>query len=280
MHDITTPFGKPGFLVLAGSRLYGIDNEQSDYDYVGALVEPERFRIGLDKHHPTGKHAQHGFEQHEFKGDDYEGSIYSLWKLVEMFGTGNPTVLCLMYATPIRDDFGLCTDAFRRIAVSRMAGKRFLAYMAAQRKSMIGQRAKHVQRLELIEAHGYDTKFAGHLIRLGYQGIEYLTTGHITLPMPEDQRQDVLDIRAGRWTEDDVILKSEVLEACMSVVLGIGPDGKPAGNSSCSLPDEPDFDALSEWVVSRYNQAWVRRKILRAEFRAGELRHSPLDIEA
>ena len=34
-----------------------------------------------------------------------------------------------------------------------------------------------VNRPELIAAHGYDTKYAGHVLRLGYQGIEFLETG-------------------------------------------------------------------------------------------------------
>jgi hypothetical protein len=241
VHTIETPFGEPGFLVLAGSRLYGIDTPTSDHDYVGALIEPAWYRLGLKNYNPVGKHPQHGFEQHMFKGDGYEGSIYSLWKLAAMFAEGNPTILCLMFADPIRDDYGVCTPEFRRMTASRKSGHRFLKYMEAQRKSMIGQRAKHVTRTALIEEHGFDTKFGGHLIRLGYQGIEFLRTGNITLPMPEEQRQTVLAIRNGERTMDQVIRHSERLQTAMEYAL-----------SYTDLPDEADMDALSKWVTDRY----------------------------
>lgn len=260
MHTIETPFGEPGFLVLSGSRLYGIEGPNSDYDYVGALIEPEIYRVGLKNYKvPGGVHHQHGFEQHVFKGDNYEGQVYSLWKLAFMLADGNPTMLCVMFADPITDRYGICTDEFRKMAVSRRSAHRFLKYMSAQRESMIKQRARADERKDLIARFGYDTKFAGHLVRLGYQGIEFLTTGRITLPMPDESltagsRLNVLDIRAGKWTMTQVLAEAEALERRME-----------AAYEASVLPETPDWDALNEWVVDKYQQAWfvqaLNRKI-------------------
>lgn len=250
MHAIETPLGEPGFLVLAGSRLFGIDTSESDYDYVGALVEPEAYRVGLKNYKQEGKNHQHGFEQHMFKGDNFEGSIYSLWKLVSMFAEGNPTILALMFADPITDDYEICTNDFRDLVVSRKSGHRFLKYMEAQRKSMTGERASHTKRPELLDEHGFDTKFGGHLIRLGHQGCEFLETGYITLPMPEKERQDVLDIRAGKWTMSEVVAEASALEYRMETLLG-----------ETDLPEDADWDALSDWVVSRYTDVWFYRAL-------------------
>jgi predicted nucleotidyltransferase len=253
-HDIETPFGRPGFLVLAGSRLFGMDTPESDYDYVGAIVEPEAYRIGLKNYRQDGKDYQRGFEQHMFKGDNHEGSVYSVWKLASMLAEGNPTCLALMFANPIRDDYGICTPEFREMVISRKSGHRFMKYMEAQRKSMIGQRAKHVTRQELIRDHGFDTKFAAHLIRLGYQGVEFLTTGNITLPMPDESvvsgsRLNLLDIRAGEWSMKEVIDEAEALEARMQRAL-----------ERTTLPEDADWERLSEWVTDTYFSEWLRMK--------------------
>lgn len=253
-HQIRTPFGNPEFLVLAGSRLSGMNTDRSDYDYVGALVEPEEYRLGLDTY-TQGAHHQHGFEQHTFKGDGFEGTVYSLWKLVKMLADGDPTSLSLIFADPIMDNFGICTDEFRSLVISRRSGHRFMRYMEAQRKSMIGQRAKHVTRTDLIRQHGFDTKFAAHIVRLGYQGIEFLTTGTITLPMPEESltagsRLNCLDIRNGLWSMSQVLREAEALEARMQEAF-----------DKSTLPDEPNYSALNTWLVRQYSQHWFSQAV-------------------
>lgn len=240
VHEITSPFGAPQFLTLSGSRLYGVNTETSDYDYIGAIAEPREYVIGLAHY----KH-QNGFEQYEFKGDNFEGSIYSLKKLIRMIAQGNPTILCLMFSTIAYDEFSITTPEFRSIAMSRQSGYRFIKYMEAQRKSMLGQRSKHTERLDLIDKYGYDTKFAGHLIRLGFQGIEFLETGFVTLPMRDDEQECVLQIRKGETSEADVIKLSLALQDEMEMALG-----------KTSLPDNPDNDALNAWLVEKYEIAW------------------------
>jgi uncharacterized protein len=48
-----------------------------------------------------------------------------------------------------------------------------------------------------VAVHGYDTKYAMHALRLGLQGIELLTTGRITLPVPEPDRAYLRSVRRG-----------------------------------------------------------------------------------
>ncbi len=69
--------------------------------------------------------------------------------------------------------------------VSTLAAARFIGYLRSQEAAMTGEVGAHTNRPELVAAHGYDTKFAMHALRLGAQGVELLTTGRITLPVPE-----------------------------------------------------------------------------------------------
>jgi hypothetical protein len=67
---------------------------------------------------------------------------------------------------------------------SRHAGKRFLGYLEAQRQRLVvacGQRDKN--RIELVEKFGYDMKYAVQMLRLGHQGVMFLETVRLTLPM-------------------------------------------------------------------------------------------------
>lgn len=240
---ITTPFGEPGFLVLAGSRLYGIDTPTSDYDYIGAIVEPKTFKIGVSYHEESGQ-VQHGFEHHKVSGDNYEGTIYSLSKLAMMLAKADCTSMCTLWADPIRDDYGICTDEFREIVKSRKAGDRFLKFMQAQKRSMANKPKQNNNRADLVAAHGYDTKFAGHMLRLGYQGIEYLTEGRISSPMPN--ADFIRAVRAGEYSLDAVMKVADFLEANLI-----------DAHEACTFPEHADFGALNEWLIGQYEKVWA-----------------------
>ena len=68
--------------------------------------------------------------------------------------------------------------------MSRLAASRYLGYLRGQKAAMTGEPGAHTNRPELVAVHGYDTKYAMHALRLGLQGIELLSTGRITLPVP------------------------------------------------------------------------------------------------
>jgi hypothetical protein len=102
-----------------------------------------------------------------------------------------------------------------------------------------------VTRPELVEKHGFDTKFAAHMIRLGFQGVELLTTGRITLPMPGIQRQFVREIRAGDVPMTETLDVAENLEARLRGLIDTSP-----------LRAEPDREAADAWLISAYQRAW------------------------
>lgn len=78
----------------------------------------------------------------------------------------------------------------------------------SQRAAMIGEVKAHTNRPELVAVHGYDTKFAMHALRLGVQGVELLTSGRITLPVPDPDGSYLHQIRRGEIALAEVIARS------------------------------------------------------------------------
>jgi len=53
--------------------------------------------------------------------------------------------------------------------------------LQAQKQRLTGERGqKRIHRPELEEMYGFDTKCAMHMLRLGFQGVELLTTGRLS----------------------------------------------------------------------------------------------------
>ncbi len=102
-----------------------------------------------------------------------------------------------------------------------------------------------MNRPELVEAHGFDTKYAMHAARLGYQGLELLETGRLTLPMPEPERSRVMAIRTGERTWQETIGEIDEVEQRLAAALGRTP-----------LPAEPDRLAVDRFLIDAYRRAW------------------------
>ena len=99
-------------------------------------------------------------------------------------------------------DAGFPASEIADLTRSRRAAAAYRGYMEKQIEPWIGSRGqKNVKRPELELAHGYDTKYAAHTIRLGVQGVEYLATGALTLPMPEAVAARIRDVRNGKLSE-------------------------------------------------------------------------------
>ena len=235
-----------------GSGVHGlaVDN-QDDRDEMGICFEPPEYVIGL-------KH----FEQWVFRTQpngvrsgpgDLDLTIYSARKWCSLALKGNPTVLLPLFV-PSANIIEETAEGFelRELAwafASKRAGNAFLGYMQQQRQRLAGERGqKNVKRPELVDAYGFDTKYAGHIMRLGYQGIEYMNTGQLTLPMPEPQRTFIVQVRKGEITEDAVLSQAGILEVELKEAIEASP-----------LPDEPKYEIVNRWLIEKYQLWWRER---------------------
>lgn len=86
--------------------------------------------------------------------------------------------------------------------------KAYQAAMSRWKSYLNWKQNRNPKRAVLEEKFGYDVKHASHLMRLILEGEEILRTGHITLPLPQ---QDLLrEIKSGGWTYDR--LQEQVLD--------------------------------------------------------------------
>jgi len=185
------------------------------------------------------------------RAGDLDLTIYSLRKWSRLALQGNPTALLLLYlpdnAVVIRTSVGEQLQKLAPAFASRRAGKRFLGYLEAQRERLVGERGQRdINRVDLVEQFGYDTKYAMHMLRLGHQGVEFLESGRLTLPIQEQGRTHLMDVRRGRSNLADVLEECKQLELRISSLLDSSP-----------LPPEPDMKTVESFVMDTYEAAWT-----------------------
>ena len=256
-----------------GLHLAGTD----DRDEMGIAVEPPEHVIGLTefeqhihrtaeerlKHNPLADQRRHGRTPPSQAGD-LDLTVSRLRKYTRLAANGNPTVQILLFVKPLfMNRFGRRLRQNARLFASKEAGARFLGYLQAQRERLLGQRGQmRVTRTELIKRHGYDTKFAMHAVRLGFQGVEYLKTGRLTLPMGSG-REYCMDVRLGKVRLPDVIRTIEKLEReiCMltygeDAVPETAPARRDFSHGTSRLKDHADRTRIDRLLVEIYTEAW------------------------
>lgn len=243
---------------LVGSSVHGLVlSGTDDRDEMGVCVEPRRYVVGFGKFEQWVYRSAAEREGHagaRSRAADLDLTIYSLRKWARLALQGNPTVLLLLYlpddALVVRTEVGRRLQQLAPAFASRQAGRRFLGYLEAQRQRLVGERGQRdVNRTELVEQFGYDTKYAMHMLRLGHQGVEFLETGRLTLPMREPVRSHLMDVRRGRSNLADVLAECTELELRLSALLDSSP-----------LPPEPNVDRVERFVVDTYVSTWATQE--------------------
>ena len=244
---------------MVGSTLHGLHHGgQDDRDEMAVFVEPPEYLVGLARARGI-RGGLYGFE-HFVERTQPEGVrsgpgdldlvAYSLRKYVRLALKGHPTILLLLFVPDelliVQTDLGQELRSLGPALISRQAGRGYLGYLRGQKERLLGVRGqKRVNRPELVEAHGFDTKYAMHAARLGYQGLELLNTGRLTLPMPEPERSRVMAIRTGARSFEEAIAEIDEVERLLAEAL-----------ERTSLRPEPDRDWVNIFLVDAYRRAW------------------------
>ena len=242
-----------------GSTAHGLALEGTDdSDLMGVCIEPIEEALTLGQAFEQAIHRtaairtgqMHAPSQH----GDVDRTVFGLRKFCQLAAAGNPTTLLLFYvpAPEIRNALGGVLRDMAPLFVSKEAGKRFLGYMQGQMQRLQGTRGqKRVNRSELEAAHGFDTKYAMHVLRLGHQGVELLETGKLSLPMGEPLKSRLMSLRRGEWRLEDVFNEAAMLEQRLKKLL-----------DTSLLPEHPDRVAINAWMQQTYLEMWKARQPL------------------
>ncbi|RBY91861.1 nucleotidyltransferase [Blastococcus sp. TBT05-19] len=249
-----------------GSGVHGTSiSGQDDRDEIGICLEPPEFVTGLarvpsglsttatvefEQYHRHTVWDQPGGLANRSGAGDLDVVIYSARKWCRLALAGNPSVLLLLFVPDEevvhRDEIGVELVEGAHHFVSRLAADRFLGYLQAQKAAMTGEVGAHTNRPELVAEHGYDTKFAMHALRLGVQGVELLTTGRITLPVPEPDRAYLRSVRRGEVPLAEVVAAVADVEARLEAL-----------REHSDVPPEPDRAWVDGWLHRSYERFWA-----------------------
>lgn len=237
---------------VVGSSVHGLAVENTDdRDEMGICIESMSAAMGIRAPFEQWIYRSAAAREQRANAPSQPGDldlvVYSLRKWCRLALDGNPTVLILLFAETMYDT--VVSEQLKAMAgsfASRQAGKRFLGYLQAQKQRLLGERGqKNVNRQALVDRYGFDTKYAGHVLRLGYQGVEFMETGAITLPMKEPDRSRVMSVRKGEVGINDILTEAGELEQRLKNLLTTSP-----------LPEEPDTETVERWMLKVYRDQW------------------------
>ena len=99
------------------------------------------------------------------------------------------------------------------------------------------KKTRNPTRAELETKFGLDTKHAAHLVRLMRMCKEIMTLGKVIVKRPD--AEELLSIRAGAWTYDQIVEYAEKIEAECALLY-----------ESSVLPYKPDFVAIDAAIIA------------------------------
>ena len=202
------------YLCMMGSVAYGVSTDMSDVDVYGFCMPP----LGTVFPHAIG--MIHGFDRpQEFEqwqqhhcmdkssGKEYDFSVYSIIKYFRLVADNNPNMIdslfvprnCVLHSTQISEHVRENRNTF----LHKGSWHKFKGYAYSQLHKMNIKNPKpESKRYKSIMEHGYDVKFAYHVVRL-LNEIEQIMTEH-TIDLQRN-REQLKSIRRGEWTVDEII---------------------------------------------------------------------------
>jgi predicted nucleotidyltransferase len=234
-------------LMQMGSVAYGCSTDLSDIDIYGICLPPltEIFPhlAGEIEGFGTQKQKFAQFQEHHVKDGEleYDFSIYNIVKFFQIAMNGNPNITdslfvprrCIVFST----DIGEMIRENRKLFLSKVVHYRYRGYAMKQMHKIRNKvESSNPKRAADIAAHGYDTKYAMHLVRLGLFAEQMMTTGNLDMEIHADILKS---IRRGEWKFEDIEKWFAEKEASLEELY----------KTSDALPHSPDEQKIKDVLL-------------------------------
>lgn len=206
--------GGTQYLTIMGSVAYAVSSDTSDMDLYGFCIPPKDVVFP----HLAGEIMGFGqqvqrfeqFQQHHIlekdHGKEYDINIYNIVKYFQLVMGNNPNMIdslftaqnhvlqCTKIAQHVRDN--------RKLFLHKGSWHTFKGYAYSQMHKMkIKNPDPTSKRYRSIQEHGFDVKFAYHVVRLINEAEQILQEQDLDLQRNHEQLKE---IRRGGWTMQQV----------------------------------------------------------------------------
>lgn len=210
------------FLTIMGSRAYGTETPESDYDIYGWCIPPLDILFPWKKGLVYGFDGFPNFEQFETKnindgnGKELSFNIYNITKYFLLCANNNPNMLnslyvpqnCILICSPI----GQMVRDNRNLFLSKKVWITHKSYSFSQLRKMQTKEPSG-KRKAIRDEFGFDIKFAMNVVRLLYEVEQLLREGEVDLQL---NKEHLKAIRRGEVKYEDIVeffnLKEKELE--------------------------------------------------------------------
>ncbi|SIO34901.1 Predicted nucleotidyltransferase [Singulisphaera sp. GP187] len=206
--------GNVQYETIMGSMAYGVSSDTSDIDIYGWAIpmkeevfphlrgEIQGFGHEAKRFGVYQEHHIHDVDSLGGRGRTYDLAIFGIVKFFTLAMENNPNIIdalftpahCVVHSTRV----GNLVRENRRLFLHKGAWPKFKGYAYSQLHKLAIKQPRG-KRAELVAKHGYDTKFAYHVVRLLGEVEQILIEGDIDL---QRHNEHLKAIRRGEWTED------------------------------------------------------------------------------
>lgn len=237
------------FLGYAGSAAYGVSNDTSDMDCFGFCIPPREIVFPFTD---GGRVYGFGTQEQRFRvwsehhiqlpdqRKEYDFSIYNIVDFFHLAMENNPNILdvlflprrCILHTTKIAEH----VRENRRLFLHKGAMHKLRGYAYSQMSKIENKtNSSNPKRAATIEEHGFDLKFAYHVVRLMLQCEQILVEHDLDI----ERNSEVLkSIRRGEWTLEQLSSWFEVKEKSLETLY-----------ANSTLRHSPDEEGLKRLLL-------------------------------